>query len=213
MNKLFFRKPFKYTFFNATLYLILINFAVFLLTNIMPRLNPLIGLNTAYFLRYRLYWQIFTYMFVHNDLSHILFNMLALAFFGMPVEQTVGSKEFLLFYLISGIMSGFISFLVYSNYRIFTLLIGASGAIYAVLFMYAVIFPRSKIYIWGLIPVPAPLLVIIYAIIETGSHLTYTLSHVAHFTHLAGFFIAWLYLVIRMGIHPLKVWKNAYCCR
>ena len=113
MNKLFFRKPFKYTFFNATLYLILINFAVFLLTNIMPRLNPLIGLNTAYFLRYRLYWQIFTYMFVHNDLSHILFNMLALAFFGMPVEKTVGSKEFLLFYLISGIMSGFISFLVY----------------------------------------------------------------------------------------------------
>lgn len=213
MNKLFFRKPFKYTFFNATLYLILINFAVFLLTNIMPRLNPLIGLNTAYFLRYRLYWQIFTYMFVHNDLSHILFNMLALAFFGMPVEKTVGSKEFLLFYLISGIMSGFISFLVYSNYRIFTLLIGASGAIYAVLFMYAVIFPRSKIYIWGLIPVPAPLLVIIYAIIETGSHLTYTLSNVAHFTHLAGFFIAWLYLVIRMGIHPLKVWKNAYCCR
>lgn len=213
MNKLFFRKPFKYTFFNATLYLILINFAVFLLTNIMPRLNPLMGLNTAYFLRYRLYWQIFTYMFVHNDLSHILFNMLALAFFGMPVEKTVGSKEFLLFYLISGIMSGFISFLVYSNYRIFTLLIGASGAIYAVLFMYAVIFPRSKIYIWGLIPVPAPLLVIIYAIIETGSHLTYTLSHVAHFTHLTGFFIAWLYLVIRMGIHPLKVWKNAYCCR
>ena len=113
MNKLFFRKPFKYTFFNATLYLILINFAVFLLTNIMPRLNPLIGLNTAYFLRYRLYWQIFTYMFVHNDLSHILFNMLALAFFGMPFEKTVGSKEFLLFYLISGIMSGFISFLVY----------------------------------------------------------------------------------------------------
>jgi membrane associated rhomboid family serine protease len=63
--------------------------------------------------------------------------------------------------------------------------------------------------VWGIIPIPAPILVLIYTIIELGSQF-FTVSNVAHFTHLFGFLTAWLYFVIRMGIHPIKIWKNAY---
>ena len=158
-----------------------------------------------------MYWQFFTYMFVHQNIQHVFFNMLALLVFGLGFERAVGSREFLLFYLICGALSGFFSFLVYrftGQTRVF--LLGASGAVYAVLFAYAVFFPRSVIFIWGLIPVPAPVLVFIYALIELGSQLFGSGSNIAHMTHLFGFLAAWLYFVIRMGIHPVKIWKETY---
>ena len=86
---------------------------------------------------------------------------------------------------------------------------GASGAIYAVLFAYAVCFPRSKLYVWGILPVPAPILVLVYAIIEIVEQFISS-SNIAHMTHLFGFAAAWLYFLIRMGIHPIKIWKNNY---
>lgn len=88
-------------------------------------------------------------------------------------------------------------------------LIGASGAIYGILFAYAVIFPRSRIFIYGLIPVPAPILVLIYAIIEFFSQFFSSLN-VAHQAHLAGFGFAFLYILIRMGVNPIKVWRNVF---
>ena len=93
------------------------------------------------------------------------------------------------------------------GYRIF--LLGASGAVYAILFAYAVVFPRSIIYIWGLLPIPAPILVLIYTVIEIFSQV-FSSSNVAHLTHLFGFLIAWIYFVVRMGIHPIKIWKGKY---
>ena len=126
------------------------------------------------------------------------------------IKKAIGSKEFLLFYILCGALSGLFSFVVYTFTGQFNVrLLGASGAIYAVLFAYAVFFPRSIIMIWGIIPVPAPILILIYAIIEVGSQL-FTVSNVAHLTHLFGFLAAWLYFVIRMRIHPLKIWKDSY---
>ncbi len=161
--------------------------------------------------KYHMYWQFLSYMFVHQNISHVFFNMLALLVFGINLEKAIGSREFILFYLVCGALSGFFSFLVYwftGYYQVF--LLGASGAVYAVLFAYAVFFPRSVIFIWGIVPVPAPVLVLIYAIIELGSQFFGNGSNVAHMTHLFGFFAAWLYFVIRMGIHPVKIWKNTY---
>ena len=160
---------------------------------------------------YHMYWQFFSYMFVHQNIQHVFFNMLALLIFGIGFEKAVGSREFLLFYLICGALSGFFSFLVYrftGQNRVF--LLGASGAVYAVLFAYAVTFPRSVFFVWGIVPVPAPVMVFIYALIEIGSQFFGRGSNVAHMTHLFGFFAAWLYFVLRMGIHPLRIWKDAY---
>lgn len=204
------RTPFRYTFSNAALALIGINIVVYLLCNIYRDLAGYLGLNILLLVRGKMYWQPITYMFVHGSFSHILFNMLGILFFGTSVERSLGSREFLLLYFICGILSGIFSLIVYwftGMYGVF--LIGASGAIYGILLAYAVIFPRSQIFIWGIIPVPAPILVAVYALIEIGGQL-FGSSGVAHMTHLAGLGITWLYFMIRMGINPYRVWKDAY---
>jgi membrane associated rhomboid family serine protease len=207
------RKPFRYRFSSYCFAIVAVNVAVYALTLFFSRLVYILALNVRYIVRGKMFWQFVTYMFVHDSrsLTHIIFNMLGLLFFGVNVERAIGSKEFVLFYFVSGILCGIISFGVYyisGEYYVF--LMGASGAIYALLLAYAVIFPRSRIFIWGILPIPAPLLVLIYAGIALFSQMTGRGGGVAHLTHLAGFVAAWLYLRIRMGIKPLQVWKNAW---
>ena len=206
----FLRRPFKYVDFHASLYIIVLNFVVFLLTYFMPQLKFYLSLNVGLVVYRKMYWQFLTYMFIHQGFMHIFFNMLGLLFFGFAIEKAIGSKEFLLFYFVCGIASGLFSFVIYyftGSYRIF--LMGASGAIYAVLFAYAVCFPRSRLYVWGILPVPAPILVLAYAIIEVVEQFVSS-SNIAHMTHLFGFAAAWLYFLIRMGINPIKIWRNNY---
>jgi membrane associated rhomboid family serine protease len=205
------RRPFRFTFFNASFILIGINVGVYLLTSLLPQLQFYLSMNPAYVIQGKMYWQFFTYMFVHSGLTHLIFNMLGLFFFGHSVERSLGSREFLLLYLLSGTVCGFISFLIYlagGAYTVF--LLGASGAIYAILLAYAVLFPRSQIFIWGVLPIPAPLLIAIYAGIEIANQLLNIRSGVAHMTHLTGFVFAWMYFIIRLKINPWKEWKNAY---
>ena len=216
MGKIFFRRPFSYQYKRRVLFIILLNFLIYGLAHFSLDFAKYIyaygPMRPSWVYKIHAYWQFVTYMFVHDysSLRHIGFNMLGLLVFGLPLEKAIGTKEFTLFYFICGILSGLLSYAVY----VFTgqwnvILLGASGAIYSVLFAYAVFFPRSIIYIWGLIPVPAPVMVLIYAVIEFLSQFN-PASGVAHMTHLFGFLAAWLYFVIRMGIHPLKVWKNSY---
>jgi len=207
---IFIRRPFKYVNFNSVLYLIVVNFIVYAVTYFTPQLKYYLSLNVGSVIYRKMFWQFFTYMFVHGGFTHILFNMLGLMVFGVSLEKAIGSKEFLLFYFVCGFASGLFSFIVYyltGSYRIF--LMGASGAIYAVLFAYAVCFPRSRLYIWGILPVQAPILVLVYAIIEIAGQF-FSFSNIAHLTHLFGFAAAWCYFLIRMGINPIKVWRNNY---
>lgn len=211
MNKtVFFRRPFKYVNFHATFYLILINAIVYFLCQFFPNLMYYLSLNVVYVVRYKAFWQFVSYMFVHAGVRHLLLNMLGLFFFGVGVERAIGSKEFLLFYFTTGIFSALFSFILYyftGAYLVF--LMGASGAVYAVLFAYAVCYPRSIIYLWWVIPIPAPLVVVIFAILEVASGF-FSNSNVAHFTHLFGFLVALLYFLIRMGVRPFKIWKDTY---
>ena len=204
------RKPFRYTYLNATLIIVGANIAVFIATGIFPQLYSYLGLSVINCVAYRMWWQPITYMFMHSGFRHILFNMLGILMFGLQVERAIGSKEFILFYFLCGILDGIISLALYFCTSFYYVnLIGASGALYSILLIFAVIFPKSIIRIYGIIPVPAPLLVLGYAVIELGSHF-YGGGNVAHLTHLTGLAVAWLYLIIRMGVHPIKIWKNAW---
>ncbi len=229
------RKPFRYSFNNVTLYLILINVAAFLFFKFYyPSLQGYFSLSVGGFIYNKMYWQPLTYMFVHANFNHLFFNMLGLFFFGLSTERAIGSKEFTLLYLLTGILCGLFSLAVYYFVGLYDIsignlvqigfsrgipigvpqtyiikLVGASGAIYGILLSYAVIFPRSRIFIWGIIPVPAPILVGVYAIIEFFSQFISS-SNVAHMTHLAGFGFAYLYFLIRMGVNPIKIWLNIY---
>lgn len=219
------RRPFRYTFVNATLFLVAINVLAHFIFSMNPELKNIFSLNVLRVVYYHWLWQPLTYMFVHGDIRHLFFNMIGLLIFGLNVEKAIGSKEFVLMYLLCGVVSGLFSLgvyylttlrLVYSygldiHYALIytSTLVGASGAIYSLLLAYAVIYPRGIVLIWGLIPVPAPVLVIAYAVIEFGSHFVGG-GNVAHLAHLFGFVAAWCYFLVRMGINPYRVWKDAY---
>lgn len=197
------RKEFRYSFDYITLYIIGVNFIIYFIT----MASPLLFYNLALIpelTRNGALWQPITYMFVHAGFQHIFFNMLGLLIFGLAVERTMGSKEFLLFYLVTGTLAGLFSLFAFMLMGINAPLVGASGAVFGVLFAYAVIYPRSIIYIWGIIPVRAPLLVLGYTILEIFNEITGLQGNVAHLTHLAGFAFAAAYFPIRHGINPIK---------
>ena len=198
------RKPLRYSFFNATLYLIAANILFFALGYTFPLVKVYMALNPAAVLSGYL-WQIITYMFAHADISHLLINMLGLFIFGTAVERSMGSREFLLFYLLTGTLAGIASLGIYvATGSWYTMLLGASGAVYALLLAFAVLNPEARIFLYGILPVRAPVLVLGYAGIEIASQLFSFRSSVAHLTHLAGFFWSWLYFLVRFGINPAK---------
>lgn len=136
-------------------------------------------------------WQIVTYMFLHGGIGHIFFNMLALWMFGSMLEREWGSKEFLKYYLLTGLGGGLCFALFNMDSAVPT--VGASGAVYGLLTAYAVLFPENIIYIWFVIPLKAKYFAIIFGIIEFVSSFNLG-SGVAHLAHLGGMVIGYLYL-------------------
>jgi membrane associated rhomboid family serine protease len=125
--------------------------------------------------------------------------------FGSALERHVGSWEFLCYYLITGILAGAFSVLIYwltGSYGV--LLIGASGAIFAIELAYATFFPNATIYVWGIIPLRAPVMVLVFTGIELFNTVMGSRDGVAHLTHLAGFAFGWLYFMIRFGFNPIN---------
>jgi membrane associated rhomboid family serine protease len=148
-------------------------------------------------------WTVVTYMFLHAGLSHIFWNMLGLYFFGPRVEQRMGPERFLGLYLVSGIAGALLSVVLAPRYPI----IGASGAVLGVLMAFARFWPRERLMVWGIIPVEARWLVLIYAAIDLWSGFGGGRSGVANFAHLGGFAGALLYLLFleqRQGAKKFK---------
>ncbi len=135
-------------------------------------------------------WTIITYMFLHASLMHIAFNMLGLFFFGPRVEERLGSRSFLNLYLISGITGALLSLVTAPSAAV----LGASGAVFGVMLAFAYFWPDTPIHIYGIIPIPARILVIITTVLSLWSGLGGVRSNVAHFAHLGGYLGAWVYL-------------------
>jgi membrane associated rhomboid family serine protease len=135
-------------------------------------------------------WTIVTYMFLHGGLMHLGFNMLALFFFGPRVEERMGSRRFTILYFLSGLSGAIVSFFFSPNAPI----IGASAGVFGVMMAFAYFWPNVPIHVWGIIPVPARMLVIITTVLALWSGLGGARSGVAHFAHLGGYAGAYLYL-------------------
>ena len=212
MNELpFHKRPLAYRYYNATLTLIIINVGLFLVNFLFPRTTAYLALTPYLVVRQRAIWQVVTYMFVHGGTWHILFNMLALFIFGTPLERRLGSSEFLLYYFIAGVGAGLATLVVnwYTGLAIIPV-VGASGAIYGLLLAYATLYPDARLFIFGILPLRAPIAVLLFAGLALFSQLTGTRNGVAHLTHLAGLVFGYLYFLIRMGINPIKVFFRRY---
>ncbi|MBC7370247.1 MAG: rhomboid family intramembrane serine protease [Bdellovibrionaceae bacterium] len=103
------------------------------------------------------YWTLLTSVFSHYMFIHLLFNMLVLNSFGPIVIEVVGSKFFIIFYLVAGIFSSLCHAVVTAFFLHQPNLpaVGASGAIAGVLLLFCLLFPREKILLMGIIPLPA----------------------------------------------------------
>lgn len=148
-------------------------------------------------------WTLVTYMFLHGGLGHIFFNMLGLYFFGPRVEARLGSSRFITLYLLSGVAGALLSTALAPRYPI----IGASGAVFGVLMAFARFWPRERIFIWGVLPIEARWLVIIYAALDLFGANGYGRAGIANFAHLGGFAGALLYLLYlerRQGARRFK---------
>lgn len=180
--------------------------------------DDLLGLHFFLASDFRLY-QFFTYMFVHGNLSHLFFNMFAVWMFGRIMEQVMGSRRFLFYYIVCGVGAGLIqegaqyAEYLYNGYDAYesvnldgmlmpmsTFLnrwttVGASGAVYGILLSFGMTFPEERMFI---IPFPFPIkakwFVLGYAVIELMSAMSGRADNVAHMAHLGGMLFGWLLL-------------------
>lgn len=204
------QRPFPYRQYNITTILIGINVGVYVITSFAGRyLLFFLSMSPLMILRGAL-WQFITYFFIHYGFFHLFFNMLGLYFFGMQVERVLGSWEFLLFYLLIGFLAGVFSFFSYTMLGGGAIrLAGSSGAVFAVLLAFAVLYPDARIFIFGIFPIKAANIVLLYTGIEVFSQLRGG-SNIAHLTHLAGFAWALLYFYVRLNINPIQRLFNKY---
>lgn len=207
--------------------LLIINVIMFLATEVLNRtgidLSNVLGLHFFMAKDFGIY-QLFTYMFMHAGLTHLFFNMLALWMFGCVVEGVWGAKKFLFYYLLCGVGAGlmqegaqFVNYAMQGYAAYDTIMVngiimpmpeylnlwttvGASGAIYAILLAFGMIFPEERIFIFPLpIPIKAKWFVMIYVAIELFSAIGTPGDNVAHMAHLGG---------MLFGFFMIRYWNN-----
>ena len=163
------------------------NVVMYLVTRLAPGLVQGLALVPA-FIPYQP-WTLVTYMFLHGGFTHILFNMLMLFFFGPRLEERLGSRTFIWFYLACGVGGALLSFMTP-----FSAIVGASGAIYGVVIGFARYWPREDIYIWGILPIQARMLAIFMVALSLFAGFTGAQDGIAHFAHLGGLLAGWVFL-------------------
>ncbi len=184
----------------VVLNLIIVNCLVLMATKLLGleqfiyRYFALWGVNTEYFNLY----QVVTYMFMHADFNHLLFNMFALWMFGRSLVYQMGPKRFLTYYMVCGIGAGLIQLAVGGAGYVPT--VGASGAVFGLLLAFGMFFPNAVIMLLiPPIPIKAKWFVVIYGVIELFLGVSGRQIGVAHFAHLGG--MIWGYAL-------LMYWKN-----
>ncbi len=147
-------------------------------------------------------WTIVTYAFLHADLMHLLFNMIGLFFFGPRLESTLGARSFLGLYFTAAVVAALASLLTP-----YAAIVGASGAVFGVLLGFARLWPRDRIYFWGVIPIEARWFIVLLAAYSIFGGLTGG-GGIAHFAHLGGLVGGWAYLKIVEVRSPARRFKK-----
>ena len=164
--------------------------------------------------------QLITYMFMHGGWGHLFFNMFAVWMFGRTLETVWGPRRFLFYYIVCGIGAGLIQEIVQyveyatvlSHYEVVKTVwgqipmseylnqmntVGASGAVYAILLGFGMLFPNAPLFIFPLpFPIKAKYFVIGYAILELYSGFANNPNdNVAHFAHLGGMIFGFILIM------------------
>ena len=164
--------------------LILITGGVYLVQLLVPAVTVLFGLYPPAVLSLQV-WRLFTYMFLHGGLFHLLMNMFVLYMFGSQLEQVWGRRRFVRYYLLCGVGAGLFALLPLPAF-FDALHIGASGAVYGLLLAFGLLFPSAQVYLLGILPMSARHMVILFGFISLAGSLAATSDGVSHIAHLGG---------------------------
>ncbi len=180
-------------FTDAIKILIIINVGMFLLRFVAKSQIDLAGIfglspNTVW----PMIWQPITYMFIHGDLFHVLINMFVLWMFGSEMESIWGRAQFLRYYFLTGVGSGLV-WLLFNTGQSYSVLIGASGAIYGILIAYGMMFPNRTVYLYFMIPIKVKWFVVFLGAVAFLSSFNNN-TNISHLTHLSGMVIGFVYL-------------------
>jgi membrane associated rhomboid family serine protease len=147
-------------------------------------------------------WQLLSYAFLHGDLLHLFFNMLALWMFGSELERLWGQRRFIHMLLASALAAGLVQLLFNLVVVSRAPMVGASGAVFGLLLCYGVLFPNRTIMpLFPPIPMKARTFVMVFGALELFLGV-YGDTGVAHFAHLGGMLGAWLLLLHWRGRLP-----------
>ncbi len=198
----------------AVKWLLVVNIGMFILQQVggaifrpMLRLEAFLALIPAWVVERGWLWQLFTYMFLHGNLLHILVNMLFLWVFGADLERVGGGRRLLAYYLTCGVGAGLfhLLFRMHSSVPV----VGASGAVYGLLMAYGLLFPDRVItlFLFFVLPIhiKAKYLVLLFgglSLLGGLGSLFGSEGGVAHLAHLGGMVVGYLYL------RRWQMWSN-----
>jgi len=148
-------------------------------------------------------WQLLTYGFLHGDITHILFNMFMLWMFGRELEQVMGAKRFLIYYIVCVVGAGIVQLIVASMQGGGYPTIGASGGVFGILLAFGMTFPNRMILLLiPPIPMKAKYLVVLAGLMELFIGVSGRSPGIANFAHLGGMLFGFLLLMYWRGRLP-----------
>lgn len=182
-------------------------------------LADFLSLKTDILLKPWYWWQFLTYGFAHSSITtktslwHILGNMIVLWFLGRPIENRLGKSEFLKFYLLAIVVSGLgylliqmatgRTFISLGSTQLPKTVVGASGAVSAVVALFVIFYPKQKLLLWGILPMPAWVL----GLLIVGMDLVNSFnpeSKIAGEAHLVGLAFGAAYFYLKWNFSWLK---------
>jgi membrane associated rhomboid family serine protease len=167
-------------------------------------INDLLLMNSTTLASPMEWWRLITYSFAHGDLWHLLFNMIALFFFGPLVERKYGPIEFMCFYFVTAILGGIVWGIL--NINAYGAMLGASGAVSGVIMIVICTYPRMTVYVWGVLEMPMWLMGTLFIAYDVVGFLGLGgRSFVAHEVHLAGVAFGALYWWLKWRISSIPL--------
>lgn len=155
-------------------------------------------------------WRLYgllSYAFVHSvDVQHLAFNMFGLYMFGRAIEQRLGAKEFLRFYLAAALCGGAVFLAHHLSLGTPASVLGASGAVNAVVILFALYYPNTPILLFFVIPAKMWVAAVLFVLFDLFGGVQ---TNVAHDVHLAGAGFALAYFFGRWNLSRLTSWGGA----
>jgi membrane associated rhomboid family serine protease len=189
---------------SVTTWLIIITSCIFiaqlLTTGMKPQLIDYYGVYNFEAVRSGELWRLLSSVFLHGSPLHLVFNMLVLYWAGSRLEDRLGPREFLFLYLSAGLFAGLFRF----SLQVLDLAprnpaLGASGAIMALLVIYAFCYPHDRVVLSFFFPMPVWLLVVIYVALDISGVLGGGGGGIGYAAHVGGALYGLLYY--QSGVH------------